>query len=65
MDDGDKSVFLAVNRKQGKRVQGSGHCSVVSREMSVMHNACATEKVGGCSKGMGWGWTRQGACKRV
>jgi hypothetical protein len=65
MDDGDKSVFLAVNRKQGKQVQGSGHCRAVSREMLVMHGARAMEKVGGCSEETGWGQTRRGACKRV
>jgi hypothetical protein len=50
MDDGDKSVSIAVNGKQGKQVQSSGHHGAVSREMLVMCNVHTMKIIRGCSK---------------
>jgi hypothetical protein len=46
MYDEDKSVSIAVNRKQ---VRSSGHHRAVSGVMLVMCNARALGKLGGCS----------------
>jgi hypothetical protein len=50
-------VSVAVSRKQGKQVQCGGYCGAVSREISVMHNEHAAEKVTGCS--------REASCNRT
>jgi hypothetical protein len=62
MCDEDESVSIAVNRKQ---VRSSGHRRAVSGVMSVMRNARALGKLGGCSKEASQDRVRQGACERV
>jgi hypothetical protein len=62
MRDEDESVSIAVNRKQ---VHSSGHCGAVSGVMSVMCNARALGKLGGCSNEASWDGARQGACERA
>jgi hypothetical protein len=62
MYDEDKSVSIAVNRKQ---VCSSGHCGAVSGEMLVMHDAHMSGKLGGCSKEASWDKTSWGVCEHV
>jgi hypothetical protein len=57
MCDEDKSVSIAVNRKQ---VCSGGHRGAVSGVMSVMRNVRKLGKLGGCCEersqdGMSWG----------
>jgi hypothetical protein len=55
MRDEDKSVSIAVN---GKRVRSSEHRRAVSGVMSVMRDAHALGKLGGCSEEA----SQDGAC---
>jgi hypothetical protein len=62
MYDEDESVSIAVN---GRQVHSSGHCRAVSGVMSVMHNARALGKLGGCSKETSWDEASWGACEHA
>jgi hypothetical protein len=62
MHDEDESVSIAVN---GKRVRSSEHRRAVSGVMSVMRDARALEKLGGCSEEASWDGARWGVCERA
>jgi hypothetical protein len=62
MRDEDESVSIAVN---GKRVRSSECRGAVSGVMSVMRDARALGKLGGCSEETSRGGARRGVCERA
>jgi hypothetical protein len=62
MRDENESVSIAVN---GKRVRSSEHCGAVSGVMSVMRDARALGKLGGCSEEASRDGARRGVCERA
>jgi hypothetical protein len=62
MRDEDESVSIALN---GKRVRSSEHCGAVSGVMSVMHDARALGKPGGCSEEASRDRARWGVCEQA
>jgi hypothetical protein len=62
MRDEDESVSIAVN---GKRVRSSEHRGAVSGVMSVMRDARALGKLGGCSEEASRNGAHWGVCERA
>jgi hypothetical protein len=62
MRDEDESVSIAVN---GKRVRSGEHRGAVSGVMSVMRDARALGKLGGCSEEVSRDGARWGVCERA